>query len=151
MSGLLRNLTLAIVGLVLVAATVTSAEAGKRYRSNNGANFAAGIATGLILGGIVSQNRRPRYYECYNGYCNGRYNRRPAYYPNSVHPRYYRRPPPVYYAPRPRRYYAPAPRIQAGWTRAHYAWCDARYRSYRAYDNTFQPYHGRRKQCRSPY
>lgn len=36
-------------------------------------------------------------------------------------------------------------------SRAHYRWCDARYRSYRYSDNTFQPYHGRRKQCVSPY
>eukprot|EP01013_Petalomonas_cantuscygni_P029868 TRINITY_DN55761_c0_g1_i1.p1 TRINITY_DN55761_c0_g1~~TRINITY_DN55761_c0_g1_i1.p1 ORF type:complete len:172 (+),score=14.06 TRINITY_DN55761_c0_g1_i1:61-576(+) len=33
----------------------------------------------------------------------------------------------------------------------HYAWCDNRYRSYRSYDNTFQPYNGPRKQCLSPY
>ena len=33
----------------------------------------------------------------------------------------------------------------------HVAWCHARYRSYRAHDNSFQPYHGRRKQCWSPY
>lgn len=34
---------------------------------------------------------------------------------------------------------------------AHVNWCHSRYRSYRAYDNTFQPYHGPRRQCRSPY
>ena len=34
---------------------------------------------------------------------------------------------------------------------AHVAWCYDRYRSYRAYDNTFQPYHGPRQQCYSPY
>lgn len=34
---------------------------------------------------------------------------------------------------------------------AHYRWCDAKYRSYRHSDNTFQPYHGPRKQCVSPY
>jgi hypothetical protein len=34
---------------------------------------------------------------------------------------------------------------------AHVEWCFARYRSYRASDNTFQPYHGPRRQCRSPY
>lgn len=33
----------------------------------------------------------------------------------------------------------------------HYAWCEQRYRSYRAYDNTFQPYNGPRQQCLSPY
>ena len=35
--------------------------------------------------------------------------------------------------------------------RAHYNWCYARYRSYGAYDNTFQPYYGPRRQCISPY
>jgi hypothetical protein len=30
-------------------------------------------------------------------------------------------------------------------------WCYNRYRSYRAYDNTFQPNHGPRRQCYSPY
>ena len=34
---------------------------------------------------------------------------------------------------------------------SHADWCYARYRSYRAYDNTFQPYNGRRRQCISPY
>lgn len=34
---------------------------------------------------------------------------------------------------------------------AHIDWCYNRYRSYRASDNTFQPYNGPRRQCRSPY
>ena len=34
---------------------------------------------------------------------------------------------------------------------AHVRWCYDHYRSYRAYDHTFQPYHGPRRQCRSPY
>jgi osmotically-inducible protein OsmY len=34
---------------------------------------------------------------------------------------------------------------------AHTQWCYDRYRSYRAYDNTFQPYNGPRQQCYSPY
>lgn len=34
---------------------------------------------------------------------------------------------------------------------AHVRWCYDHYRSYRAYDNTFQPYHGPRRQCYSPY
>jgi len=50
-------------------------------------------------------------------------------------PRYYR---PRYYHRRP-----------AG--NAHTRWCYNRYRSYRAYDNTYQPYNGPRRQCYSPY
>jgi hypothetical protein len=34
---------------------------------------------------------------------------------------------------------------------AHVEWCQSRYRSYRAYDNTFQPNSGPRRQCVSPY
>lgn len=41
-------------------------------------------------------------------------------------------------------------RVYAGGN-AHVNWCYNRYRSYRAYDNTFQPYNGPRRQCYSPY
>lgn len=34
---------------------------------------------------------------------------------------------------------------------SHVNWCANRYRSYRAYDNTYQPYGGPRRQCISPY
>ncbi|MFU0506482.1 BA14K family protein [Pseudaminobacter sp. NGMCC 1.201702] len=47
------------------------------------------------------------------------------------------RPAPVYRAPR--------------YGNAHVQWCYNRYRSYRAYDNTYQPYNGPRQQCYSPY
>ena len=33
----------------------------------------------------------------------------------------------------------------------HHAWCEGKYRSYRRYDGTFQPYHGPRRRCNSPY
>jgi len=33
----------------------------------------------------------------------------------------------------------------------HVEWCYARYKSYRASDNTFQPYNGPRRYCNSPY
>lgn len=36
------------------------------------------------------------------------------------------------------------------WSR-HVAWCQDRYKSYRASDNTFQPYNGPRRECVSPY
>lgn len=38
-----------------------------------------------------------------------------------------------------------------GYGTGHYQWCENRYRSYRASDNTFQPYNGPRRQCNSPY
>ena len=34
---------------------------------------------------------------------------------------------------------------------SHEEWCYNRYRSYRDWDNTFQPYHGPRRQCHSPF
>ncbi|CAM5374710.1 hypothetical protein ATER59S_01631 [Aquamicrobium terrae] len=39
----------------------------------------------------------------------------------------------------------------AAYGNAHVNWCSQRYRSYRAYDNTWQPYNGPRRQCVSPY
>jgi hypothetical protein len=33
----------------------------------------------------------------------------------------------------------------------HVAWCENRWRSYRAYDNTYQPSYGPRRVCVSPY
>ncbi|MEO4000082.1 BA14K family protein [Mesorhizobium sp. CAU 1732] len=70
--------------------------------------------------------------------------------------RYYRSRPNVYFefnaGPRyvePRRVYRPAPRYSL--SQAHYNWCSNRYRSYRAYDNSFQPYNGPRQACYSPY
>lgn len=45
----------------------------------------------------------------------------------------------------------PAPPRRAGINPRHYAWCNARYRSYDSYSNTFQPNHGPRRACLSPY
>ncbi|MET0747937.1 MAG: BA14K family protein [Rhizobium sp.] len=46
------------------------------------------------------------------------------------------------------RYYA---RPSSGLNPRHYEWCANRYRSYRGYDNTFQPNNGPRQQCLSPF
>jgi amino acid transporter len=43
------------------------------------------------------------------------------------------------------------PRSSAAQSLAHVQWCYDRYRSYRASDNTYQPYNGPRRQCVSPY
>lgn len=34
---------------------------------------------------------------------------------------------------------------------AHVEWCYSRYRSYREWDNSYQPYEGPRRECYSPY
>jgi hypothetical protein len=58
---------------------------------------------------------------------------------------------PYYYDPYPR--YVQPRRIYRTerLSSAHVRWCYDRYRSYRAWDNTFQPSYGPRKQCWSPY
>lgn len=95
-------------------------------------------------------------------YDHRRYDRRPDYR------RHYRRPGPRHAVPRSgfflefgaRPIYRPAPVYtrppvyrtpRYSMSRAHVNWCASRYRSYRAYDNTFQPYNGPRRQCVSPY
>jgi len=42
-------------------------------------------------------------------------------------------------------------RVYRGGGSSHVEWCYNRYRSYRASDNTFQPYNGPRQRCYSPY
>lgn len=48
-------------------------------------------------------------------------------------------------------YQAAPRRVYPGATTAHVNWCLNRYRSYRASDNSFRPYQGPRRECRSPY
>jgi hypothetical protein len=55
---------------------------------------------------------------------------------------------PKRYYPRYHRRYYEYPRHSSS---RHVDWCYSRYRTYRHWDNTFQPYHGPRKQCISPY
>lgn len=43
------------------------------------------------------------------------------------------------------------PRLGVAMPSAHVRWCLNRYRSYDTYSNTFQPYHGPRQVCVSPY
>jgi len=38
-----------------------------------------------------------------------------------------------------------------GYSSRHVEWCEDNYRSYRRYDNTFQPYNGPRRRCNSPF
>lgn len=45
----------------------------------------------------------------------------------------------------------PQPAPRRGLNQAHVQWCYDRFRSYRSSDNTFQPYQGPRRPCRSPY
>ena len=47
--------------------------------------------------------------------------------------------------------YAPRPVYRGNQGQAHVNWCAGRYRSYDYRSNTFQPYHGPRQTCYSPY
>lgn len=46
---------------------------------------------------------------------------------------------------------APRPQVGVAMPVDHVRWCQARYRSYDAYSNTFQPNRGARRTCVSPY
>lgn len=137
----------AMLSLGIVGSSLQTAEAGKRER-----RIAAGVAIGLvgaaIIAGANDRDYRERRYRKRH-YNNRRYNRRH----NRAYRRAYSRP--VYIAPRrvyrQPAYVAPRRVYRARYSRAHVAWCQGRYRSYRAYDNTFQPYHGGRRACYSPY
>ncbi|WP_181705559.1 BA14K family protein [Chthonobacter rhizosphaerae] len=74
----------------------------------------------------------------------------PVYYePQPVYvapPPVYRQPQVIYEEPRPSRHYR---RVSA--RAAHRDWCEDRYRSYDAYDNTWVDRYGRVRECVSPY
>lgn len=119
----------------------------------------AGISRATVAPAVADArpdivNINHRRYRCYDGWCGNKYwrdddwrhrkyrrhHRRHLY----VQPRLYLGLPAYRYVA-PRRYYG------RGLSSAHVAWCYDRYISYRAWDNTFQPYHGPRRQCWSPF
>ena len=117
-------------------AALKAATAGElidvRYRGGRGAGIAAGIAGGLILGGIIAS--QPRYY----GYG-------PGYYGY-----YYGGPPPVFYGPRV--FYPPGhygPLVGPGYSGGDWvSYCFSRYRSFDPASGTYMGYDGRRHVCR---
>lgn len=118
-------------------ATLTTAAAPDiidvRYRGRGGAGIAAGIAGGLILGGIIAS--QPRYYYGPRGY-NYDY--------------YYGGPPPLFYGPRV--FYPPGhygPLVGPGYGPPDWiAYCFSRYRSFDPASGTYMGYDGRRHVCR---
>lgn len=49
------------------------------------------------------------------------------------------------------RYYNEPHRVYRRTSSAHVDWCERRWKSYHAWDNTYQPKHGKRRQCISPF
>ena len=84
---------------------------------------------GVIVGGALTRPRYGPYGATYYGSFYG----------------YQRRPDSSYW---PYRGYEPSVAYEGG---GHVSWCYARYRTYRAFDNTFQPYYGPRRECVGPY
>uniref|UniRef100_UPI003531FDDB BA14K family protein n=1 Tax=Pararhizobium sp. IMCC3301 TaxID=3067904 RepID=UPI003531FDDB len=121
-----------MVAVFMIATYSTVADAhSSRYRSNSGASFTFGFSSGGYSASHYDQYRR---------------------YPSRVHRhgdrRYYHRGyRHIWVAPR---YTAPRHYRNRG-SSAHVRWCQNRYRSYDVYSDTFQPYHGARKRCNSPY
>lgn len=92
----------------------------------------------VVQSDVIDAQIRFRRGDSFNGYRGYRYYR-PGY-------RYYRG---LWY-PRAafrREFIRPPMRLNT----RHIDWCYDRYRSYRASDNTYQPYNGPRRQCYSPY
>lgn len=155
MKGLLKSL--ALLGSLALGLAFSASGA-------NAAGPAGAISAPAVSGGMVHQvqgnedrswNRGDRrWHRGDRRWDRGRYDRR--WHRDRYDRRYYRSRPNVYFefnaGPRyvePRRIYRQAPRYNL--SRAHYNWCSNRYRSYRAYDNSFQPYNGPRRACYSPY
>ena len=128
------------LAIILVVAAALGAQALAPKSAEAGRiSFGIGIGFGAPVYGYPVY--RPRYY-------------RPYGYRRYYRPRYYGR---RYYRPRrvypAQRVYRPVRRrtVRRQFSAAHYGYCSTRYRSYRVSDNTFQPYRGRRKQCRSRF
>ncbi len=126
------------VGFTTIMISTIQAEARHRLRHPGfGVGLAAGIAGGLIVGGAIAHSgRRVSTRHCHRGYCHRHFNRSRHSHRRSVIV-----PVPVLVAP---------PVYRGG--NSHVRYCFNRYRSYRQYDNSYNPGRGRRRrQCRSRY
>lgn len=124
-----------------LAVTSSAAAHGIGWRHSHG-----GFSIGIYSGRAGPHGLYGPRYRCYGRGCyQPRYRHYDPYY---GHRRIYRDRVIIY--ERPRRIYRRHHR-RVHRSDRHTRWCYNRYRSYRAWDNTFQPYHGRRRACRSPY
>ena len=139
--SVIRKAMATLLSLTVVAGAAGAAQAGERER-DFARGVAAGVAGAVVVGALAQSRQRQVFYD--DGY--------------DVRPRYRYDAPVVRYQPRvvyeePVVYRRPVRVVERRISSAdaHVSWCQGRYRSYRAWDNSFQPYHGPRQQCRSPY
>ena len=101
-----------------------------------GGAIIGGLAAGMIFGGMLGY---PYYGSGYGSYYGS------GYYPGAFYG------PRAYYGPGafygPRAYYGSGAYYGRRAYYGGYRSCAARYRSYRAWDNTYQPYYGPRRRC----
>ena len=145
MKKLLSVALASVIAIGALGSSMQSAEAGKRER-----RIAAGIALGVIGAAIAinehkkaRKERRHRYYS--------RHYPRHRYYRDDYYDRRYDRYRPVYVERRHVRRHVRRSHRRLHMSHSHVNWCYNRYRSYREWDNSFQPYHGPRRACYSPY
>lgn len=128
-----------LVAVFMMAAYSSAADAhGSKHRHKHKGGITLGFGSHGVYGGVIVGKRYGRRSHCHGyNYCHRHsnrgyhnHNRRGVViYPRHTAPRYHR--------------------SRRG--SAHASWCDNRYRSYDIYTDTFQPYKGRRKRCRSPF
>lgn len=139
----MKSMIAVLCGLTLGACALASPAEAMPLASPAAPAFVAGQATPVwyrrgfyVVGGAY-------YYNGFRGY--GRF--RPGY-------RYYNGywfPAAAFAAGVAAATVAPPPPPAARLAAAHVRWCYDHYLSYRAWDNSYQPYGGPRRQCWSPY
>lgn len=110
-----------------------------------------GIIGGIIASAVINSIVQSGQYHCHGRACHSHGYAEAGHY----HDAYgrilyqYQAPPRVYVAPPPP---PPPPAVYGAYSQAHYNWCAAKYRSYDAGSNTYQPYgYVPRRACISPY
>ncbi len=164
MSKLKTSLMVGFVTFAIAAtSTLSPASAGKRER-----RIATGIAIGALLGAVIAdgvhRKKRRKHVRQHRNHRNHYRNHRRHYddfdYDDDYvdrSDRHYQRPTRFrrVYDDTPRRVYRDRRPVyqerRINSHRAHTNWCHNQYRSYRQSDNTFQPYHGGRRLCISPF
>ena len=115
----------------------------------DGGDILRGVIGAMVVMGVaaaISNSVQAGQQHCHPGFgCHSHGYAGPYHYHNRATIVYAQPPAPVYQAP-------PPPSYGGGYSQAHYGWCAAKYRSYHAPSNTFQPYGPYpRQQCISPY